>query len=337
MFDFIRKTALALALGSILFACGGMEGELEAGGPEESADDALVVLPIYTRIAYRGAYDLRIIRNDGAQDALLVPGARMPSFSEHRTRVAYIQGDALKVMDAPFDEAALAAAVTVYTGQDEDAPATLDLSADGTKIIFATAGIGGWGADIKRATVGSSLIRTVVNNSSTWVSRPVFTSREAGMIAYNEGSPSLNNGMLVRTLSPSLLNASPTSGLVLVTQAYSPKFRLAGDKMVFHRYVSGRGYDLFIADSNGQNVTAWDGNSNEDDSDATFSGGGGSIAFVSKRSFIRCSNGSQFCVFRNTDNISTNLVTGTLSASSVDVLTNFSAQTGNILTTPAWR
>ncbi len=335
MFDVIRKTALALALGSALIACGGPEEGLEAE-PQEVADDALILLPVYTRIAYTSGYDVRIVRNDGAQDELLIAGARSPAFSEGRQRLAYVQGNAIKVINAPFDAAALSNAITIYSGTGVDAPASLDLSADGTLVIFATAGLAGYGADVKRSVVGSGVVNTVIDNNSTWVFSPTFFSRDAVGMAYNQGTPSVTNGLVVRTMSPFSHMANPTGGNLLVTQAYAPNFRLSGNKMVFHRWVNGRGYDLFTADTNGQNVTAWEGNSDEDDMDATFSGAGGVIAFSSKRTFLRCNETTQLCQIRNSNNLATNLVTGNLSASNIDVLTNHSGS-ANSLGSPSWR
>lgn len=344
------RAALILALTTPVLACGGVEHD---DTPLESADDAAAgsiapgstaaatgaeavgVLPplVVSRIAYRYGSDVHSMASTGTGDVTHTSGSH-PSYSDGRTRMAYATAGAIKVVEAPFDAAAFAAAITVYQGTGTWAGVDPSMSLDGTKVTFATAGSAGYGAHLFVYTLGTNNPVTLVVGDGTWVFSPTFNA-SGTQVAYTTGTPSIVNGLDIRRLSATAVaQPAATAGVLVVSGGYKPAFSPNGLKLAFYRQVAGQGYDIFIADASGANPVSWAGNSDYDDVDPTFSPGSGSIAFVSKRSYVSCAG--QLCFFGNTDHNGKNLWKGTLSASSLDNLTtNSSAFT--YVGTPSWQ
>lgn len=327
-------TSLALALTAPVVACGGLEQPLAEEGVEAQAEDAITVGPIVlSRIAYRLGSDVHSMRSDGTNDLTLTAGTH-PSYSDNRTRMAYAVGGAIKVVDSPFDAAAFANALTVYSGTGTWAGVTPSMSLDGTRVTFATQGSAGFGATLFVYTIGTNNPVTLIDGTNTWVYSPVFTA-DGDHIAYNVGTPSVTNGLSVRRVLRTVVNQpAQTAGSLVVNQAYTPQFSNDGTKLTFYRFVSGSGYDIFIADANGSNVTAYAGNSAYDDMYPTFSSGGTLLAFVSKRSFVNCGSGP-LCFFGNTNEVAHNLWKGSVSGNNLENLTSFGAS--NVMQHPSWQ
>ncbi len=344
----ISRAALVLALTTPVLACGGVEHDdaaLEAAdeaatgspapgdsAPGTGALGAIIPLPLQ-RIAYRYGADIHSMTSAGSGDVTHTVGSH-PSYSDNRTRMAYAVNGAIKVVDAPFDAAAFAAAITVYQGTGAWAGVTPAMSPDGTKVAFAAAGSAGYGADLFVYTLGTHNPVTLINGDGTWSFNPTFNA--AGThIAYNTGTPSITNGLNIRRV-PVTAVAQPaaTAGVLLVTGGYKPAFSPNGLKLAYHRSVAGRGYDIIIADASGANPVSWAGNSDYDDQEPTFNPSSGSIAFISKRSYVSCAG--QLCFIGNGDHNGKNLWKGTVTASSLDNLTtNSSAFT--YVGTPSWQ
>ena len=154
----LTRAAFALALSAPVLACGGIEPDaVEPDAVDtESADEAITIGPLQlSRIVYQRSGEIRSMANDGTGDVLHTSGSR-PSYSQGRTRMAYATGGAIKVVDAPFDAAAFAAAFTVYSGSGTWAGVDPAISLDGTKVTFATAGLGGYGATLFHYTMGTT-------------------------------------------------------------------------------------------------------------------------------------------------------------------------------------
>lgn len=331
--NFLAHTSLALALTAPVVACGGLESTTAEDGVEAQSDDAIVIGPIVlARIAYRLGGDIHSMRSDGSDDLTLTAGTH-PSYSDNRTRMAYAVGGAIKVVEAPFDAAAFANAITVYSNTGTWAGVTPSMSLDGTRVTFATAGIAGYGATLFVYTIGTNNPVTLIDGSGTWVYNPVFTA-DGDHIAYNVGTPSIVNGLSVRRVSRTVVNQpAQTAGTLIVNQAYAPQFSNDGTKLTFYRHVAGRGYDIFLANANGSGVASYAGNSDYDDLYPTFSSGGTMLAFVSKRSYVICAG--QLCYFGNSNETAHNLWKGSTSGTAMENLTGFSS--ANTMQHPSWQ
>lgn len=326
----LARAALAFTLAAPLFACGGVDDSAAA----ESDADAITIVPLpITRIAYQKGSDIHSIGADGSGDVTLTAGSR-PSYSQGRTRMAYAINGAIKVVDAPFDAAAFAAAFTVYSGQGTWAGVSPSISADGNKVVFASAGLAGSGATLFVYTMGTNNPVTLVSGANTWVFDPTFTNATGTHVAYTTGTPSVVNGLSIRRVSASSVNVPAASGTLLVGGGYRPAFSIDGTQLAFYRWVNGSGYDIFLANADGSGVASWVGNSDQDDTDPSFSPSGASLAFISKRSYVNCSG--LLCVFGNTAHTGENLWRASLSASTVDNLSSNSSASINFAT-PSWR
>lgn len=332
----LTRAAFALALSAPILACGGIEPDaVEPDAVDtESADEAITIGPLQlSRIVYQRSGEIRSMANDGTGDVLHTSGSR-PSYSQGRTRMAYATGGAIKVVDAPFDAAAFAAAFTVYSGSGTWAGVDPAISLDGTKVTFATAGLGGYGATLFHYTMGTNNPVTMIDGSGTWVFHPTFNA-SGSQVAYTVGNPSLNNGLNIRRVNATVVNQpAATAGVLTVTGGYRPSFSPNGLKLAYYRSVAGAGYDIFIADASGANPQPFINNSPYDDQDPTFSPGSTLIAFVSKNDYWSCSG--LLCFNGNTSHAGKNLWKGSLDGNTLDNLTtNSSAATS--YASPSWR
>jgi Tol biopolymer transport system component len=297
--------------------------------PSVQADPRRVTL---SRIAYTSGYDIRSMAVNGSDDVKHGAGSH-PSYSNSRTRLAYAHGGAIKVVSAPFDAAAFANALTVYSGTGEAKGVDPSISLDGNKVTFATAGLGGFGAKVFVYTMGTNNPKTLIDGSGTWVFHPTFNA-SASHVAYCVGNPGYVNGLNIRRVSASGANLpATTAGQLLVAAAYRPAYSPSGQKLAFYRHVSGKGYDIFLADASGANAVAYAGNSNYDDKDASFGPSDASLTFVSKRDFSVC---TPACTQRNTSHDGSNLWRGNGSGGSLTALTENDSSYPTIAS-PSWQ